>query len=453
MSPNRPHLSAEARAQALQAARNLRAQTTDITAPAPVTPSPGFASLAGYKERETIRQIISALGIRYPFFRQLEMRGGAHSRIEGKDVLNFSSYDYLGLNADPRPAAAAKAAIDRYGVSASGARLVSGERPVHRALEAALARHYDVEDALCFVSGHATNISVIATLLGKDDLVLHDAHIHNSSFVGATLSGASRRSFAHNDMDALEQLLIDTAGQHRATLVNVEGHYSMDGDVPDLARLVALKRKYGFWLMVDEAHGLGCIGPTGKGVRELYGIAGSEVDIWMGTLSKALGSTGGYIAGSSVLIDILKHEAPGHVYSVALAPALAAAAETALSILEAEPERVQRLQALGRLFVDCAKAQGLDVSTSAGASIIPVMIGDSILAIAASNMLLEAGINVLPVTFPGVPMNEARLRFFISSLHDEDEIRHAVTTTATVLRELRETRPDLRLDTFLGPQP
>ncbi len=453
MSTNHPRLSADARAQALQAARALRNRKADMAGPAQITRSPDFASLKGYKERELMRQVTEMAGIRDPYFRQHEIRAGVTSRIAGRDVLNFGSYDYLGLNADPRPSAAAKAAIDRYGVSASGSRLTAGERPVHRTLEQSLARHYDVEDALCFVSGHATNISVIATLLGKGDLVLHDAYIHNSSFVGATLSGASRRSFPHNDLDALEHLLAETAGQYRATMVIVEGHYSMDGDIPDLARLIALKRTYGFWLMVDEAHGLGCIGPTGKGVRELHGIAGTEIDVWMGTLSKTLGSTGGYIAGSSVLIDILKCEAPGSVYSVALAPALAAAAECALSILEAEPQRVQRLQELGRLFLDCATSHGLDVGTSVGASIIPVIVGNSVLAVAASNKLLEAGINVLPVTFPGVAMNEARLRFFISSLHEEDQIRHAVATTAAVLKELRESRPDAQLQALMGMQP
>lgn len=383
-----------------------------------------------------------------PFFRQHQQRSGATCVIDGREVLNFGSYDYLGLNSDPRPAAAAKAAIDQYGVSASAARLVSGERPVHRRLEQALAKHYEVEDALCFVSGHATNVSTIATLVGKGDLVIHDALVHNSAHVGTALSMASRRSFPRNDFDALEQLLIDTAGNYRASLVIVEGHYSMDGDIPDLTRLVDLTRKYGFWLMVDEAHGLGCIGATGKGVREVYGIAGTEVDIWMGTLGKTLASTGGYIAGSAALIDILKYEAPGSVYSVALAPALAAAAEISLGLLEAEPERVARLQSLGSFFLEHARAHGLDVGSSVGSSIIPVMVGSSPLAIAASNRLLALGVNVLPIVFPAVPMNQARLRFFLSSQHEEEHLRHAISCTARVLEELKASGTEDLLQTL-----
>lgn len=453
MSKDTPRLSDEARTHALQAARAMRTRKAIAPDAGLIRPSPAFETLAGYKERQVLLQAAGMLDIPDPYFRLHEGRAGALTQIAGREILNFGSYDYLGLNADPRPAAAAKAVIDRHGVSASASRLTAGDRPAHRALERALAKHYDVEDALCFVSGHATNISVLTTLLGKGDLVIHDAFIHNSTSVGATYSGASRRSFPHNDLDALEQLLSDTAGRYRATLVVVEGHYSMDGDIPDLARLIRLKQTYGFWLMVDEAHGLGCIGPTGKGVREVYDVAGADVDIWMGTLSKSLGSTGGYIAGSATLIDILKFEAPGSVYSVALAPALAAAAECSLGILAAEPERVARLQSLGQLFLDCARQHGLDTGKTVGASIIPVIVGSSVLATAASGKLLEEGINVLPVAFPGVPMNEARLRFFISCLHDEDQIRHAVAKTAEVLRVLHEGGLDARVQRLLEMKP
>jgi 8-amino-7-oxononanoate synthase len=439
--PDNSSLTHQARLNALDRARLARAQRGQASTAGPVAmrPSPAFSALRGYKERQMLRQVASLQDLGDPTFRQHEGHPGPTSVIDGREVLNFGSYDYIGLNADPRPAEAAKAAIDRYGVSASASRLTAGERPIHRALEKALAQHYGVEDALSFVSGHATNVSVIATLTGKDDLVIHDAFIHNSAFVGATLSGASRRSFRHNDLDALEALLIENAGRYRATLVVVEGHYSMDGDIPDLARLVALRNKYGFWLMVDEAHGLGCIGPTGKGVREVFGIAGTDVDIWMGTLSKTLGSTGGYVAGSAVLIDILKYEAPGSVYSVALAPALAAAAECALRIMAAEPERVARLQARGRFFLDRARQAGLDTGDSVGSSIIPVIIGNSAVAVVASERLLAQGVNALPIAFPGVPMNAARLRFFITSEHSEEQIQTAIDATVSVLAALRES--------------
>lgn len=432
-------LTGDARARALNAARAAQKKSSSKGGPiVDHKPNPSFDQLSGYKERQALRQISQMHGLGDPSFRQHEGHPGPMSRIDGRDVLNFGSYDYIGLNADPRPAEAAKQAIDTYGVSASASRLTAGERPIHRELERNLAAHYQVEDALTFVSGHATNVSAVATLCGKDDLVIYDSYIHNSASVGATLSGATRRSFPHNDMDALETILAETAGRYRYTLVVVEGHYSMDGDIPDMPRVLDLKRRFGFWVFVDEAHGLGCIGKTGGGMREYYDFAGDEVDIWMGTLSKSLGSTGGYLAGSAAMIDMMKYEAPGSVYSVALAPALTAAANTSLRIMHEEPERVARLQARGAFFLDVAKSLGLDTGASVGSSVTPIMVGSSPLAAAASKELLEAGINALPIAFPGVPMNQARLRFFITSEHSEDQIRHALNTTSEILARLRE---------------
>lgn len=384
-----------------------------------------------------VRQIGKLQNLGDPTFREHDLRAGATSQMDGREIINFGSYDYIGINADPRPAAAAKEAIDAYGVSASASRLTAGQRPVHTQLEAALAKHYDVEAALTFVSGHATNISVIATLTGKNDLIISDSYIHNSATVGIQLSGATRRSFAHNDLDALETILAETAGKYRATLVVVEGHYSMDGDIPDLGRLIDLKKQYGFWVMVDEAHGLGCIGETGKGVREVYHVDGSAVDVWMGTLSKSLGSTGGYIAGSAALIDIMKYEAPGSVYSVALAPNLASAALAGLKILHDEPERVTRLHENGAFFLKTAQKAGLDTGLSIGSSIVPIIVGHSAFAMAASEELLSRGFNVLPIVFPGVPMNQARLRFFISSEHTQEQMNAAISATVEILEDLK----------------
>ncbi|WP_370231851.1 aminotransferase class I/II-fold pyridoxal phosphate-dependent enzyme [Cognatishimia sp.] len=446
MTRRKSQLSAQERSRALSAAKDAIGRKT----PTKIVRSPSFDSLPGYKERQVMRDIGRLQNLGDPTFRELATRPGAVSQIQQKDVINFGSYDYIGLNADPRPAKAAKQAIDTFGVSASASRLTAGQRPVHRALEEALARHYDVEDALTFVSGHATNISTIATLVGKNDQIISDAFVHNSATVGIQLSGAARRSFAHNDFDALETILADTAGQYRATLVIVEGHYSMDGDIPDLRRLIDLKSKYGFWLMVDEAHGLGCIGPTGKGVREVFDIPGQAVDIWMGTLSKSLGSTGGYIAGSRALIDILKYEAPGSVYSVALAPNLAAAALTSLTILEQEPDRVAKLQDNGAFFLEAAQKAGLDTGFSIGSSIVPVIVGHTALALAASQELLQRGFNVLPIAFPGVPMNEARLRFFISSEHTKAQVSDAVNVTADILNDLRESQLEAKVQSAIS---
>ena len=347
--------SDDAKQRAIAAARTASERRKGRASPTGGDPqawpqAPRFEDLADYRGIERLRTASAAMGVANPYFRLHEGHAGVRTVIDGREALNFASYDYAGLNADPRTSAAAKAAIDRHGVSPSGSRLVSGARPVHLALEAALARNYGTAAAICFVSGHSTNTSTISCLMGEGDLIVQDALVHNSLQVGAKLSGAARRSFAHNDMAALEALLIENRARYRNALIVVEGHYSMDGDTPPLPQLIALKRKYGCWLMVDEAHALGCVGATGKGVFEHYGVDPAQVDIWMGTLSKTLASTGGYIAGSTALIDLLMGNASGYVYSVALAPALAASALEALELLRAEPWRARKITAKCRVL-------------------------------------------------------------------------------------------------------
>ena len=202
--------------------------------------------------------------------------------------------------------------------------------------------------------------------------------------------------------------------------------YSMDGDIPDLARLVEIKNHFGAWLMVDEAHSLGTIGATGRGIAEYCGIASTEVDIWMGTLSKTLGSCGGYICGSYELVQILKFKAPGFVYSVGMPAPAAAAALASLRLLKAQPARVARLKANGHLFLEEARAAGLDTGTSIGYAVVPVIIGDSFKAGKMTERMLARGIDVLPIIYPAVPMKLARLRFFITSEHTPEQLRHTV---------------------------
>ena len=428
----------EYRARLVSKARDAADRRSNGTADEPArVEAASFDQLQQFRNIEKMRAVGAMMGIENPFYRSHAGRASNKTVVGGAEVINFASYDYLGLNSDPRPVAAAHAALDHYGISPSASRLVAGERPVHAELEAALARHYRTAAAIAFVSGHATNVATIGELMGEGDLILHDAYIHNSVQVGARLSGAARRSFAHNDMAALDALLSEHRSRARNALIVVEGLYSMDGDTPPLAELVALKRKHGCWLMVDEAHALGCVGPTGRGSFEAAGIAPSEVDIWMGTLSKTLASTGGYICGSSALIDILKSNASGFVYSVGLAPALAAAATVALGIVESEPERVERLQANTALFLSLAAKAGLDTGVAGPFAVVPVMVGDSLLATKLSECILARGVNALPIIFPAVPMQSARLRFFISSMHDETDIRTAVEVTRQELARLR----------------
>jgi 8-amino-7-oxononanoate synthase len=413
-------LSAAARAALL--ARLTRRRED---APAPEAPR-GFRELPGQREMALIRDAAASLALENPFFRAHEGIASAHTLIAGREVINFGSYNYLGLNGDARVQAAAKAAIDQYGVSASASRMVSGERPLHGALEAALAAHYQAQAALVFVSGHATNVTVIGHMLGPRDLIVHDAAIHNSCTEGARLSGAKRLSFAHNDWRAAEAALADARRSARRALLVIEGHYSMDGDIPDLPRFIEMARRHDAWLMVDEAHALGVVGARGHGLHEHFGIDPNEVDIWMGTLSKTLSACGGYIAGNASLIEWLRHSAPGFVYSVGLAPALAAAALESLAIMRAEPERVARLQANAALFLGLAREAGFDTGSATAHAIIPVILGSSIAAARYAQLLFARGINVQPIIYPAVAEKAARLRFFLSSEHIEADIRATI---------------------------
>lgn len=390
-----------------------------------------------------VKRAGEALGIRNPYFRPHDGIAGARTVIEGKSYDNFVSYNYLGLNGDSRVSEAAKAAIDQYGTSVSASRVVSGERPVHRQFEQALAEVYQTEDAIVLVSGHATNVTVIGHLVGRDDLILHDSLSHNSIVQGALASGAQRIAFPHNDMDELDRLLGTSRANAGRALIVVEGHYSMDGDVPDLARLVTIAKAHGAHLMVDEAHSLGVLGTRGHGIAEHAGIDPGDVDLWMGTLSKTLSGCGGYIAGSAELIDYLKNSAPGFVYSVGLPPPLAAAGLASLEIMHAEPERVTRLQANGKHFLDAARRNGLDTGPSIGAAIVPVMTGSSIVAARAADKLFDLGINVQPIIYPAVPEQAARLRFFLSSLHEPEQLDRVAEAVARVLAEVRAERIDL----------
>jgi 8-amino-7-oxononanoate synthase len=427
-APQQPFgLSAASRAALLQRLAKRRGAET---AAAEAGTGRDLSTLPGAADIGMVREAGAALGLESPFFRPHEGVAGARTVIGGRECLNFASYNYLGLNGDPRVAAAAKAAIDRHGVSASASRLASGERPVHAELEAALAEFHGAEACLSFVSGHATNVTVIGHLLGPRDLVLHDALIHNSVVEGARLSQARRIAFPHNDADAAERELAAQRRRHGRALLVVEGHYSMDGDVPDLARFVDMARRHDALLMVDEAHSVGVLGATGRGVAEHRGVDPGGVDIWMGTLSKTLSACGGYVAGKRALVDVLRHSAPGFVYSVGLSPPLAAAALESLRVLRAEPWRVARLQANAALFLRLAREAGFDTGNSAGLGIVPVVLGSSVAAARVSAALFEGGVNVQPILFPVVPERSARLRFFVSSEHTAEEIGRSVSALA-----------------------
>ncbi len=388
-----------------------------------------------YQQIALMRQMGETLQVQSPFFRVHDGKAGATTWIDGREYINFANYNYLGMASDPVVVAQAKAAIDQYGTSASASRMVAGERPVQRELERELAQLYGTDDCVAFVSGHATNVTTIGALLGPGDLVLHDALAHNSIVQGAQLSGAKRLSFPHNDWAALDELLSRTRHEYRNVLVVIEGLYSMDGDFPELPRFAALRERHKCFLMVDEAHSLGVLGARGRGIREYFGMQPDDVDIWMGTLSKTLAGCGGYIAGCQPLIDILRHLAPGFLYSVGIAPALAAGSLAALRQMLSEPSRVTTLRARGEQFLNRARAAGFNTGTSAGYAVIPIITGSSQRAAQWANALFEEGINVQPIFYPAVEERAARLRFFICSTHEPAQIEQTVDALVRVSRQ------------------
>jgi 7-keto-8-aminopelargonate synthetase-like enzyme len=281
------------------------------------------------------------------------------------------------------------------------------------------------------VSGHATNVTTIGHLFSKDDLILHDSLCHDSILQGIYLSGAKRRSFLHGDLTELEQALTQLRDQYRRVLICTEGLFSMDGDICNLPRLIELKKRFKCNLLIDEAHSIGVLGPSGRGIGHHFpNIEPEDVDLWMGTLSKSFASCGGYIAGKASLINYLKYTAPGFLYSVGMSPANAAAALKSLELMQQHPEIVEQLRQRSRLFLELARSKGIDTGMSAGAAVIPAIIGNSIQCMQLSHALAARRINVQPIVHPAVDENAARLRFFISATHTEEEIRQTVDALA-----------------------
>ncbi|MFI7358222.1 aminotransferase class I/II-fold pyridoxal phosphate-dependent enzyme [Streptomyces avidinii] len=376
---------------------------------------------------------LSGLGLPNPYF-LVHQRGMTDTTVvDGRELLSFSGYNYLGLATHPQVSAAAREATERFGTSVSASRLLSGSRPLHLELESELADLLGCEAAITLANGHATNVTVIGHLVGPGDLVVHDALAHDSILQGCRLSGATRRPFPHNDAAALDALLTQVRGEYRRVLVVVEGVYSMDGDIADLPALVEVKHRHGCLLMIDEAHSIGTIGRTGRGIGEYFDIDRTAVDLWSGTLSKALASCGGYVAGTHPVVEYLRYTVPGFVYSAGMTPADTAASLSALRMLRTEPERVARLAENAALFVHLAREAGIDTGDSHRTPVVPCIVGDSLKTLRLAEALFRKGISVNPILHPAVPEELARLRFFVTYDHTPGRIREAV---AALAREL-----------------
>jgi 8-amino-7-oxononanoate synthase len=360
--------------------------------------------------------------------REMGSPQGPRVRLEGREVLNFSANDYLGLANHPALKEAATAAIGKFGAGAGAARLISGSQSPHHELENALAMFKGTEAALTFSSGYASALGTIPALVGQGDVVVLDKLVHASLVDAAKLSGAKLRVCKHNDLADLARLLEWAAGRGGRTLVVAESVYSMDGDLAPLLNLVELKEQHGAWLMLDEAHATGLYGEGRRGVAEEFGVA-HRVEVQMGTLGKALGASGGYICGSNELIDLLRHRARSFVFSTAPMPAQSAAARAGIEVVESAEgeERRTRLWSLVDQLKNGLIARGWKLPVVQSA-ILPLRLGAEADAVVLSERLLEAGVFVPAIRYPTVARGEARLRITVSASHSADDIKKLLET-------------------------
>jgi len=362
-----------------------------------------------------------------------ELRGGARVLVDGRDMGMYASYGYLGLLGHPRIGAAAKAAIDKYGTGTHGVRSLAGTLTIHTELEETIAEFKHAEASITYSSGYVTNLTVVSTLMGRGDYVLSDKLNHASIVDGCLMSGAEFRRFRHNDMADLEKRL-EQVPPDRAKMVIADAVFSMDGDIIDLPTVVKLCQKYGAWLMIDEAHSVGVLGKTGRGIEEHFDL-GDVVDIKMGTLSKTIPSVGGYVAAKKELISYLRHASRAYIFSAALPPAQTAAANEAFKVILDEPWRIGKLNQNTHQFINGLKDMGFDTMLTETA-IVPVLCGSDERAYDLTREAQHHNVFVLPVVSPAVPDGLARLRATITAAHETDEIAYAMDVIGKAGKEI-----------------
>lgn len=377
-------------------------------------------------------------GIDNLFFNTVEDVSSDSILIHGKKYINFSGYNYLGLSGNDEINDAVYEAIKKYGTSVSASRLVSGQKPIHAELESAIANLIGTEKSLLFSSGYGTNIGAITTLVGKDDVIFHDELSHNSLIQASIYSGAQRFSYPHNDVLALDELLLKHRKNYRRALVITEGVFSMDGDIALIPELIKLKKLHHMLLMVDEAHSMGVLGKTGRGIREHFQLDATDVDVWMGTLSKSFASCGGYIAGSESLIKLLQYRSQGFIFSAGIPPTSTAASLKAIELMLRNPVKVADLHARSQLLLNRLKEYKVNTGMSHGTPIIPVIVGDSNKALILSNKLRDAYIYAMPIVYPAVAEQAARVRLFVNCLHQEEQINITAETIAHEYNKLMD---------------
>lgn len=361
----------------------------------------------------------------YTFQVPLDGRSGPHVETRGQPMLMLSSYDYLGLIGHPAIERAAVDAVRTFGTGSGGVRLLCGTNALHRALEHDLAEFKGTEAAISFTSGYAAALALISALFGPRDRVIVDAQSHRSVIDACQLAGVPVRRFRHNDPDSLEYEL-DRVGHGRRTLIVTEGTFSMDGDLCPLPAIVELKYRHGAFLMVDEAHSFGVMGRTGRGIDEHWGLAPGDVDVWFGSLSKAIPANGGFLAGRRDLIYYLQHGAAPFMFSAALCPAATAAAHAALGVIRAEPERIVRVHRNAARLREGLRAAGYDTGRSES-PIVPVLRGGNESAFRLSRDLFALGIIATAVIPPAVPRGASRVRLCATAAHTDSDIEQALS--------------------------
>ena len=352
-----------------------------------------------------------------------ELLPGMKVRVRGREMGMYASYSYLGLINHPRINEAAKKAVDQFGTGTNGVRSLAGTLTIHTELEETIANFKHAEAAVTYSSGYATNLTVVSTLMGRGDYVFSDKLNHASIVDGCLMSGAEFRRFRHNDMEHLEGLL-KNAPADVAKLVIADSVFSMDGDIIDLPKTVELCKKYNAWLMIDEAHSVGVLGEKGTGIEEHFNLYGG-IDIKMGTLSKTIPSVGGYVAANKDIITYLRHASRAYIFSAALPPAQAAAANEAFKVILDEPWRIERLNQNTKQFIGGLKSMGFDTMLTETA-IVPVLCGTDDMAFAMTRESQLNDVFVLPVVSPAVPEGLARLRATVTAAHEPSEIERAM---------------------------
>ena len=381
---------------------------------------------------DEIEQLKTQGVFRYP--RTLEGEQHARARFDGREVVNLSSNNYLGLAADPRLKEAAIKATERYGAGSASVRTIAGTMTLHKELEDAIARFKQTEAAIVFQSGFTANAGTVAALLSREDVIVSDELNHASIIDGSRLSRAQIKVYKHRDMDDLRAKLTEAKQQARRVLVVTDGVFSMDGDVAPLPNVVALGAEYGAIVMVDDAHASGVLGRNGRGTVDHFGLHG-RVDVQVGTLSKAIGVLGGYVVGSRLLIDWLIQRGRPFLFSTSHPPAVTAACLAAFAILEQEPERIERLWANTRRFKAGLQDLGFDTGISE-TPITPVIVGEGEQAMRLSDELFRDGVFAQGIAFPTVPRGRARVRTIVTSEHTDADLQEALDGFARAGRRL-----------------